>query len=141
MATASTIRLLPPEPRGAVRSLMAAEEIDAYLAPLDEAKRATLEEVRRRILLVIPDAEQGISYRMPAFRRDGQVVAGFAAFTKHLSYLPHSGVVLARLAPMLEGYERTSGSLHFAVGEPLPESLIEALIGEKLRVLEERGAR
>lgn len=120
---------------------MAAEDIDAYLAPLDEAKRATLDEVRRRILVVVPDAEQGISYRMPAFRLDGQVVAGFAAFRTHLSYLPHSGAVLARLGSLVDGYEMTAGSLHFAVGEPLPAPLIEALVAEKLRVLGERGAK
>jgi uncharacterized protein YdhG (YjbR/CyaY superfamily) len=84
----------------------------AYLAALDESKRATLEEVRRRILTCIPDAEQVISYRLPAFRVGGSVVAGFGAFRSHLSYLPHSGAVLANLAGMLDGFERTTGSLH-----------------------------
>ena len=65
---------------------MASDEIDAYLAEIDEPARSTLEEVRRRILAVVPDAEQCISYQMPAFRVHGKVVAGFAVFAKHLSY-------------------------------------------------------
>ena len=73
---------------------MSEQEIDQYLAALDEPKRSTLEALRRSILEVVPDAEQCISYGMPAFRLQGKVVAGFAAF-KHLSYLPHSGSVLA----------------------------------------------
>ena len=46
---------------------MSAAEIDAYLAALDDPKRSTLEALRRSILQVVPEAEQGISYGMPAF--------------------------------------------------------------------------
>jgi uncharacterized protein YdhG (YjbR/CyaY superfamily) len=108
-------------------------EIDTYLEGLDETKRATLAEVRRRILTVIPDAEQVISYRLPAFRVDGAVVAGVGAFRSHLSYLPHSGVVLTNLATLLDGFERTTGSLHFPVDEPLSQELVDALVAERLR--------
>ena len=93
---------------------MSAEEIDAYLAGVEEPKRSTLEALRRSILAVVPDAEQCISYGMPAFRVDGVVVAGFAAFKNHLAYLPHSGAVLGDLGDDLAAYERTAGSLHFA---------------------------
>ena len=76
---------------------MSAQEIDDYLATLDEPKRGTLESLRTAILEVVPDAEQCISYNMPAFRVDGKVVAGFDAFKNHLSYFPHSGSVLPEL--------------------------------------------
>jgi uncharacterized protein YdhG (YjbR/CyaY superfamily) len=55
-----------------------AEEVDGYFAGLEEPKRATMEEMRRRILEVIPDADQGLSYKVPAFKLDGRVVAGLA---------------------------------------------------------------
>ena len=111
---------------------MSAAEIDDYLAGLDEPKRGTLQQLRRDILAVIPDAEQGISYGLPAFRVQGKVVAGFAAFSRHLSYLPHSGSVLPALATQLEGYQRTTGSLHFPVDVPLPADLVRALVTTKL---------
>jgi uncharacterized protein YdhG (YjbR/CyaY superfamily) len=114
---------------------MATDEVDDYLAALGEPKRSTLEALRRSILAVVPDAEQCISYGMPAFRVDGKVVAGFAAFKSHLSYLPHSGSVLADLGDDLAGYTRTSGSLHFAVDEPLPDDLVAKLVEAKLRRL------
>ena len=114
---------------------MTADEVDAYLAGLDEPERGTLEALRRSILAVVPDAEECISYGMPAFRVGGKVVAGFAAFRNHLSYLPHSGSVLDRLGDRLDGYERTSGSLHFPVDEPLPDDLVRALVAAKLEVL------
>jgi uncharacterized protein YdhG (YjbR/CyaY superfamily) len=114
---------------------MTADEVDAYLAGLEEPKRSTLEALRRSILVVVPDAEEGISYGMPAFRVDGKVVAGFAAFKNHLAYLPHSSDVLLRLGDRLAGYECTKGSLHFPVDEPLPDDLVRSLVEAKLDIL------
>ena len=114
---------------------MTIDDVDAYLVGIEEPKRSTLQALRRSIRAVIPDAEEGISYGMPAFRVDGKVVAGFAAFKSHLAYLPHSGEVLAGLGDRLAGYEYTSGSLHFAVDEPLPDDLVRSLVDAKLAIL------
>jgi hypothetical protein len=65
---------------------MAPQEIDRYLAAVGEPGRATLEELRRSILAVIPDAQQCISYGMPAFKVRGKTVAGFAAFFESIDY-------------------------------------------------------
>jgi uncharacterized protein YdhG (YjbR/CyaY superfamily) len=111
---------------------MSGAEIDEYLRDLDEPKRRTLEALRRTILEVIPEAEEGISYRVPAFRIDGRVVAGFAAFKNHLSYLPFSGSVLAQLGDELRGYEMTKSALHFRVDEPLPRALVGRLVAVRL---------
>lgn len=107
---------------------MSEEEIDVYLAALDEPKRGTLEHLRRTILDVVPDADQCISYGMPAFKVDGKVVAGFAAFKNHLSYFPHSGSVLPELSDDLVGYAVTKGTLRFPIDAPLPEALVTKLI-------------
>lgn len=114
---------------------MAAVDVDDYLAGLDEPKRSTLQHVRQSIRQVIPDAEECISYGMPAFRYQGKTVAGFAAFKNHLSYLPHSGSVLPALADDLVGYEQTTGSLHFAVDQPLPSALVDKLVTTRLKQL------
>ena len=70
---------------------------------------------------VVPEAEEGISYGMPAFRMHGKVVAGFAAFKKHLSYLPHSGSVFTELKADVARYVTSKGALQFAVDKPLPK--------------------
>lgn len=114
---------------------MTADEVDAYLAGLEEPKRGTLEALRRSIRAVLPDAEECLSYGMPAFRVDGRVVAGFAAFKNHLAYLPHSGEVLPALGERLAGYDCTKGSLHFPIDEPLPDELVRRLVGAKLELL------
>jgi uncharacterized protein YdhG (YjbR/CyaY superfamily) len=107
---------------------MSERDVDAYLAALDEPKRSTLEALRRAIVAVVPDAEQCISYGHPAFRLQGKVVAGFAAFKNHLSYLPHSGSVFPALRHDVGGYKTSSGALQFPVDEPLPASLVEKLV-------------
>jgi uncharacterized protein YdhG (YjbR/CyaY superfamily) len=114
---------------------MSRQDIDAYLAALDERKRRTLEALRMSILDIVPAAEQGLAYRMPAFKLQGKTFAGFAAFKDHLSYLPHSGTVLAELADDVTGYETSKGSLKFAIGKPLPKSLVRKLIAARLREL------
>jgi uncharacterized protein YdhG (YjbR/CyaY superfamily) len=106
--------------------------IDEYLATVDEPKRKTLEKLRQTIRGIIPGAEECISYGMPAFRLDGKVIAGFAAFKNHLAYLPHSGSVLSELSDDLAGYERTEGSLHFPIDQPLPKALVKKLIASRL---------
>ncbi len=111
---------------------VSAEEIDDYLRGVEEPKRGTLETLRRAILDVIPDAEQGISYGVPAFRVQGKTVAGFAAFKDHLSYLPHSGTVLGQLSDDLAGYTMTKGSLHFPIDRPLPTAVVKRLIAVRL---------
>jgi uncharacterized protein YdhG (YjbR/CyaY superfamily) len=111
---------------------MSTEMVDDYLRGLEEPKRITLEALRRTILEVVPEAEQVISYRMPAFRVRGQIVAGFAAFKDHLSYLPFSGSVLGQMADELGGYTMTKSALHFPVDRPLPKSLVKKLIEVRL---------
>jgi uncharacterized protein YdhG (YjbR/CyaY superfamily) len=107
---------------------MSSDDIDAYLAELEEPKRSTLQQLRHTILEVIPEAEQGLSYQLPAFRLQGKVVAGFAAFKNHLSYLPHSGSVFPQLQKEVAPYRTSTGALQFPVDEPLPKPLVEKLI-------------
>ena len=107
-------------------------EVDEYLRAVEEPKRSTLQTLRRTILEIVPEAEQVISYRLPAFRVHGKTVAGFAAFKDHLSYLPFSGSVLPQLGDQLAGYTMTKSSLHFPVDRPLPKALVRQLITTRL---------
>jgi len=109
------------------------EEIDEYLDALEEPKRTTLARLRQTILDIVPEAEQGISYGVPAFKVRGKTIAGFAAFKGHLSYLPHSGSVFPQLKEELQGYTTSSGTLRFSIDQPLPVPLVEKLIAVRLQ--------
>lgn len=116
---------------------MSRTDVDEYLSAVHEPARATLEQVRAAILEVLPDAEEGIAYGCPAFKLNGIAVAGFAAYKNHLSYLPHSGSVIAALDPGdVSGYETSKGALKFPLDEPPPPSLVAKLIEARMRELE-----
>jgi uncharacterized protein YdhG (YjbR/CyaY superfamily) len=110
---------------------MTSGDIDSYLASVDEPKRSTLERLRADLRELLPDAEESISYGLPAFKVHGKTVAGFAAFKNHLSYLPHSGSVLPALGEDLVGYDHTRGSLHFPVDKPLSPALVRKLVATR----------
>jgi len=120
--------------------VVSAEEVDEYLQGVGEPKRSTLQTLRRTILEIVPDAEQVISYQVPAFRVGGKTVAGFAAFKDHLSYLPFSGSVLGQLANDLQGYTMTKSALHFPVDRPLSKTLVKKLIAVRLGEVRRRSA-
>jgi uncharacterized protein YdhG (YjbR/CyaY superfamily) len=111
---------------------MATKDVDGYLEALEQPKRRTLEQVRDIILSIVPEAEQCISYGMPAFRLRGKTIAGLAAFKNHLSYLPHSGSVLPALTKETEGHPQTKSALHFPVDTPLPKPLVEKLLAARI---------
>ena len=117
---------------------MSQQEVDEYLANLEEPKRTTLQALRHTIRSIIPEADEGISYGMPAYRLRGKVVAGFAAFKNHLSYLPHSGSVFAEIPEDLAGYVTSKGALQFPVERPLPKALVKKLIAIRLRQVGQR---
>jgi len=110
---------------------MSSTEVDEYLAEVDEPGRSTLEALRAVLLGLLPDAEEGIAYGAPAYRVDGKVVAGFSASAQHLSYLPHSGDVLAGLGDAVAGHATSKGALRFPPDEPLPEALVAQLVAAR----------
>jgi uncharacterized protein YdhG (YjbR/CyaY superfamily) len=117
---------------------MSQQEVDEYLANLDEPKRTTLEELRKTIHSIAPEAEEGISYGTPAYRLRGKVIGGFAAFKNHLSYLPHSGSVFAEIPDDVAGYVTSKGALRFPIDQPLPKALVKKLIAIRVRQVGQR---
>lgn len=120
---------------------MSAAEVDKYLAKQDAAARETLQIVRERILEIMPEAEECISYGMPGYKlkfgKKMKAFAGFAAFKNHLSYFPHSGRTSTTLADKLGDYDLIPSGLQFQRGEPLPVEVIRMLIDARIKEIEE----
>jgi len=111
---------------------VAADEVDDYLAGLDEPRRSTLTVLRGQILQALPDAEQGLSYGVPVFRIGGKNVAGLSAAARHVSYLPHSGDVLGAMsADDLGGFEASKGALRLPVDAVVPQEVVDRLIAAR----------
>ena len=105
-------------------------DIDAYIAQFPADVQAVLQEVRATIRRAAPDAEETISYQMPAFRQHG-ILVYFAAWKKHVGlYPPITGDKAIEKAVAL--YAGPKGNLQFPLDEPMPLDLIERIV--KLRV-------
>lgn len=110
---------------------MSSTEIDAYLDTAPEPQRSTLTALRGTLLTLLPTAEEGLAYGVPAFRVDGVPVAGFAFSKAHCSYFPMSGSVLATLADEVSAYQTSKGALKFPVDAPLPKALVTRLVAAR----------
>ena len=110
--------------------------VDSRLDKFPEPQRTALLKTATTIRELLPDAEECISYNLPAFRIAGGVVCGIEGYKKHNSYFPFSGGVLKTLASDVAAYEKTTGSLHFALDKPLPKTLLKKLIKARLQEIE-----
>jgi uncharacterized protein YdhG (YjbR/CyaY superfamily) len=115
----------------------AASSVDGYLADLPKDVRAVLEKLRKTIKAAAPDAEEGISYQMPAYKYHGQLVY-FAAFKDHCSFFPGSKSIVEMFAEELEPFEASAGTIHFTVDHPLPQILVKKIVKMRMRQNEER---
>jgi uncharacterized protein YdhG (YjbR/CyaY superfamily) len=89
-------------------------------------------EMRNRILEIIPDAEEVVSYGMPAFKLDGRVLAGLLANKKHVGYYPFSGSILHLFSEELAKFSTTKSAIHVPVDKPLAKGLIKKLIKARI---------
>jgi uncharacterized protein YdhG (YjbR/CyaY superfamily) len=105
--------------------------VDEYIAGFSPDVQAILQKIRQTIKAAAPDAEEAISYRMPAFRLNG-VLVYFAAFKKHIGFFPpvRGEESLMRAA---QPYAGPKGNLQLPLEKPIPYSLIRRIV--KARVL------
>jgi uncharacterized protein YdhG (YjbR/CyaY superfamily) len=113
------------------------QTIDEYLAPLSEEKRAALQKLRRAIKAAAPQAEECISYQIPAFRLGGRLLVAFGAAAKHCAFYPGSAPVEG-FKDELDPYDTSKGTIRFQAERPLPTTLVRKLV--KARIAE-RGER
>src|SRR4051794_10368075 len=102
---------------GDAEPMSGTEDVDAYLSELDPPVRAALEALRSLIREEAPDAEEAISYGMPAFKLNGSLV-GYAAFKHHCSFFPMNSHATEAHAAELEGFKTSKGTIQFQLGRP-----------------------
>jgi uncharacterized protein YdhG (YjbR/CyaY superfamily) len=106
--------------------------VDDYLATLPGAERAAYEHVGRIVRATVPDAEEGISYGMPAFTYAGRPLLGIRAATTHLSLFPFSSSAVAAVRGRLEGFSVAKGTIRFTPDKPVPDDVLVDLVRARL---------
>jgi uncharacterized protein YdhG (YjbR/CyaY superfamily) len=101
--------------------------VDEYIATQPPAAQVVLERVRSAIRKAAPDAEECISYQIPAFKLDGRVLLYFAGFKEHYSVYPASDAMVAAFDGELDAYRVSKGTLRFPLSKPVPTRLIRRI--------------
>jgi uncharacterized protein YdhG (YjbR/CyaY superfamily) len=107
--------------------------MDDYLEGLPPAEKAALERVRAVIGGAVPDAEEGVSYGMPAFIYSGRPLLGFKAAKKHLSIFPFSPAAIEAVKPRLHGFDLAKGTIRFTPDRPVPEDVLVDLVRARMQ--------
>jgi uncharacterized protein YdhG (YjbR/CyaY superfamily) len=112
--------------------------IDDYIATCPQDVRPALKALRATIRVAAPEAEERISYRMPTFALNGNLVH-FALMKNHIGFYPTSSGVQA-FARELSPYECTPGAIRFPLGQPLPMDLISRIVEFRVKENRDRAA-
>lgn len=104
-----------------------------YLAKLSDDEQAALERLRAAIREAAPDAEETISYQLPAFRLNGKLLVGYGATPKHCAFYLMRSATAETHRQELEGYDTSQGTIRFSAEEPLPAALVRRLVRTRIQ--------
>ena len=102
--------------------------MDLYLDELPPAEKAALERVRAVVGGLVPDAEEGTSYGVPAFIYAGRPLLGFSAAKKHLSIFPFSPAAIDAVRERLDAFDVAKGTIRFSPDRPVPADVLADLV-------------
>jgi uncharacterized protein YdhG (YjbR/CyaY superfamily) len=109
--------------------------VTEYLEGVSEANRSILERIVGIARELAPDAEEGISYGMPALLVDGKGFLSVHETTKHLALYPFSGQILPEMSEELGGYSWSPGTLRFSADNPVPDSVVRRILETRLAAI------
>lgn len=112
--------------------------IDAYIAAFPDDVQAILQQIRRAVHEVAPEATEAIAYGMPTFRLHGNLVH-FAAFKNHIGFYPVPSGIEA-FQEELAAYKQGKGSVQFPLNRPMPYDLIRRIVEFRVRENTARAA-
>jgi uncharacterized protein YdhG (YjbR/CyaY superfamily) len=113
--------------------------IDEYIADFPTELQVILTKIRQVIKEAAPDAKEKISYQMPAFELNGNLVY-YAAFKKHIGFYPTAGGVSA-FQEELSAYKGAKGSVQFPFNKPIPYELIGRITAYRAAQNREKGSK
>jgi len=115
------------------------KSVDEYIAAQPDASRSILGQVRNAIRQAVPDAEEGISYKIPAYKLQGEPVIYFAGWKQHFSLYPVSASLLAALKIDNTSYVVNKGTVRFPLSQPVPARLIGRIAKFRAKEVAGRG--
>lgn len=116
------------------------ENIDEYIEGFPTKVQKILQKIRKTIQKAAPDAEEAISYAIPTFKLNGNLIH-FAAYEHHIGLYPRPRGV-KEFEKEIAQYEGGKGTLRFPLDEPIPYDLIARIVKYRVQKnLEKPGAK
>jgi uncharacterized protein YdhG (YjbR/CyaY superfamily) len=100
--------------------------VDEYIATFPKNEQAILQEMRQVVKEAAPEAEEVISYQMPAYKQNG-IVVYFAAFTNHIGFFPTASGIEA-FKEKLTDFKISKGTIQFPIDKPIPMELVKEIV-------------
>jgi uncharacterized protein YdhG (YjbR/CyaY superfamily) len=122
----------------AMKSTQLDKDVDGYIRTFPKKVRDILQEVRRTIKTAAPQAEETISYKIPAFKLKGKYVAYFAAFSKHIGFYPPAPKEFKKETSLYLG---PKGNLQFPINEPIPLDLVKRIVKYRVKEISQTATR
>ena len=116
-------------------------DVDAFLARLPEDVREALESLRGTIARAAPEAVEGISYGVPAFKYRARPLVSFGAGKSHCSFYVQSPGVIDAYRDELAAYDTAKGTVRFTPDEPLPKRLVIKLVQARMAETDSAAGR
>ena len=113
--------------------------IDEYVAAHPGKVRILLETMRMAIRLSAPEAEETISYQMPAYRLNG-ILVYFAAFKNHIGFYPTASAIEA-FKDELSSFDTSKGTVRFPLGKPIPIALVKRIVKFRVKENQQKTSR
>jgi len=110
------------------------ESIAEYILEFPKEIQEKLMEMKSIISKAVPNAQEVISYNMPAFKQHG-ILVYFAGYKNHIGFYP-TGSGIKAFTKEISGYKNSKGAVQFSLTEPLPAKLITQIV--KFRQLQDQ---
>ena len=110
-------------------------DIEDYLARVPPIQREALEQLRRTIKSIVPDAVEVISYQIPTFKLNGRMLVSYAAFSEHCSFFPGAGPTETH-KDELKSFATSKGTVRFTPEKPLSAALVKKLVRTRIKLNE-----
>jgi uncharacterized protein YdhG (YjbR/CyaY superfamily) len=106
--------------------------VDQYLQNLPEDQKEALEKLRQTIKTLVPEVQEYLSYKMPAYNYHG-MIGGFAAFKNHCSFFPWDSKTVEQFKDELKDFKTSAGTIQFTPEKPIPDDLLKKIIETRIK--------
>lgn len=119
----------------------ATAKINAYLAGVPPDQRDALQSLRKTIAAAAPEAEEGLSYGVPAFRYRGRPLVSYVAAKAHCSFFPMSPKVVDDHRAELTAFDLAKGTIRFEPDHPIPADVVRSIVRDRMAETDASGKK